>query len=289
MELPLAFCEGVRMERGWEADAWLQALPGRVERACEEWGLERDLGLPWHGHVGVVFPVLRAGRRLALKVSWVDQETQGEAEALRRWGGQGAVQLVESREGLLLLERLAPDRCLNALPIVEATAVAAGLLRRLSVPFAGEVPEAREYARRQAGCLRARWQAAGEPGPPRWLKRAEGCAAELSRRSGDLLIHSDLHYENVLAGEREPWLAIDPKPVLGEPEFGVAPLLWNRFGEDLIATRFDALVGRAGVDRERAVAWSLLRCLDYWLWALERQLSVDSGSCRSLVEWLAMA
>ena len=45
------------------------------------------------------------------------------------------------------------------------------------------------------------------------------------------LIHGDLHYENVMAADREPWLAIDPKPMSGDPHYEIAPMLWNRFEE----------------------------------------------------------
>ena len=45
------------------------------------------------------------------------------------------------------------------------------------------------------------------------------------------MIHGDLHYENVLAADREPWLVIDPKPMAGDAHYEVAPLLWNRWDE----------------------------------------------------------
>ena len=71
-----------------------------------------------------------------------------------------------------------------------------------------------------------------DPAPARraggLARRATSCDDEASTGT---LIHTDLHYENVLAADREPWLAIDPKPVSGDPHYELAPMLWNRFDE----------------------------------------------------------
>ena len=75
------------------------------------------------------------------------------------------------------------------------------------------------------------------------------------------LIHGDLHYENVLAADREPWLVIDPKPVNGDPHYEIAPMLWNRWDElagdtrDGVRRRFHTLVDAAGLADDRARAW----------------------------------
>jgi streptomycin 6-kinase len=100
----------------------------------------------------------------------------------------------------------------------------------------------------------------------------------------DLLVNQDLHYENVLAGEREDWLVIDPKPLRGDPEFAIAPLLWNRFESG--PGRFEQVVREAGLDRGLALDWTLFRVLEYWLWALDLGFTEDSGRCRALAEEL---
>ena len=89
------------------------------------------------------------------------------------------------------------------------------------------------------------------------------------------LIHTDLHYENVLAAEREPWLVIDPKPMSGDPHYELAPLLWNRWDElagDVrggVRRRFHAVVDAAGLDEDRARDWVVVRMLMNVLWELE--------------------
>jgi streptomycin 6-kinase len=89
------------------------------------------------------------------------------------------------------------------------------------------------------------------------------------------LLHTDLHYANVLAGDREPWLVIDPKPLSGDPHYEVAPLLWNRWDElagDVrggVRRRFHATIDAAGLDEDRARAWVVLRMMCNALWRLQ--------------------
>ncbi|GHJ34506.1 aminoglycoside phosphotransferase family protein [Streptomyces sp. TS71-3] len=87
---------------------------------------------------------------------------------------------------------------------------------------------------------------------------------------GNRLLHWDLHFENVLAGGREPWLAIDPKPLSGDPGFELFPALHNRFAASEVVWRFDAMTDVLGLDRERARAWTLVRVLQFCLWDAEQ-------------------
>lgn len=134
IEVPAAFAASTVGREGEAGEAWLAALPGLVEDLCERWGLE-VAGVPMHGYVAVVVPVVRDGVRLALKVSWIDRSSEQEALILRAWDGRGAVRLVAAREdvGALLLEWLDPERSLMDGPIDRAAAIAGGLLRRLAI------------------------------------------------------------------------------------------------------------------------------------------------------------
>jgi streptomycin 6-kinase len=105
--------------------------------------------------------------------------------------------------------------------------------------------------------------------------------------STGMLIHGDLHYENVLAADREPWLVIDPKPVNGDPHYEIAPMLWNRWGElagdtrDGVRRRFHTLVDAAGLADDRARAWVVVRMVHNAMWELN-----DGGEPDR--DWLTM-
>jgi streptomycin 6-kinase len=113
-----------------------------------------------------------------------------------------------------------------------------------------------------------------DPAERRLVRRFVAQVEELLPESGDRLLHWDLHYYNVMAAQRQPWLVIDPKPLAGDPGFEVCPGLWNRW-DDLVATgdlrrairaRFDLMLEVAGIDRDRALGWTAGRILQNVLW-----------------------
>ena len=283
---------------GEAARTWLARLPELVGELCVRWGL-RVTGDPMHGYMALVVPVLRGDTRCALKVSWIDDETVNEAAALAWWDGGGAVRLLDADDtaGALLLEWLDPRRSLAEADLSVAVPVAGRLLRRLAVPVpAGwpgrPVPGLRQWALDLAAELPGRWRATERPFPARRLDEAVEVAAALAPRAGGLLANRDLHYHNVLAGEREPWLVIDPKVMRGDAEFGLAPLLWRRLdeagGPAGLRRRFDALVDEAELDAELARGWTLLRAVDYQLWGLSLGLTEDPALCATVLGWLSL-
>ncbi|MFC4015789.1 aminoglycoside phosphotransferase family protein [Nonomuraea purpurea] len=268
--------------------AWTAGLPALGERFLEEWGLRLD-GEPRHGVVALVLPVVREdGTKAALKLQPVNDETAAEAVALRTWAGDGSVLLLDSdsETGTLLLERLEGDRSLADVPdVMEALDVLTGLLRRLvAVPAPEGLRHLGDIARGMLGDVDA--AVAELPGERdrHWLRWCAGAVSELVSEPGDRLLHWDLHYENVLAGDREPWLGIDPKPLAGDPGFDLLPALHNRWDE-VVATgdvtravlhRFDLMVDGLGLDAQRAAGWTLGRVLQNCLWDVQsgnRELS----------------
>jgi streptomycin 6-kinase len=146
-----------------------------------------------------------------VKLTWPAERVVDEAGALAAWRGQGAVLLLEAdpEVGALLLERLDPTRTLERMDLRAAAQVAGRLLRRLAIPAPEGVRPLRVVADGIGGSLHGRQERLGRPVPEGWLAAAGDLAPELGASAGDRLVHADLHYGNVLAGNREPWLAID--------------------------------------------------------------------------------
>jgi streptomycin 6-kinase len=243
-----------------------------VDEIASAWQLE--LGDPYlpGGQCAWVAPARDpAGSELVLKVGWRHREAEHEADALRLWDGDGAIRCFASRRlddtVALLLERCTPGRQLGkALPEPEQDEVIARLLRRLwARPLTGGQP---------FGSLRdicARWAESVEIGlalnrsvPDPGLARAGAdMLRELSRTDGpSVLLCTDLHAENVLSSEREPWLVIDPKPFIGDPAFDPVQHILNcdrRLARDPIGVA-NRMAELCEVDPERVRLWLFARC-----------------------------
>lgn len=299
IRVPEKFAADTLTREGEAARTWLARLPELAGELCARWDL-RVTGDPMHGYLALVVPVLRGDTRYVLKLSWIDDETVSEAAALAFWNGGGAVRLIDAdcAAGALLLEWLQPLRTLKEADLSVAVPVAGRLLRRLAVPVPAQwpsppVPQLRQWALDLAADLPGRWRDTGRPFARRRLDAAVEIAAALAPRAGALLANRDMHYQNVLAGQREPWLVIDPKVMRGDAEFGLAPLLWRRLGEaggpGGLRRRFDTLVDEAGLDAELARGWTLLRAVDYHLWGLNLGLTEDPALCATVIDWLSLA
>ena len=273
IDIPAALVASYESLGGKAGEAFATALRERAARFLGQWELRLD-GPSMNGRIALVLPVRRAdGTPAALKLQDVDEETAGEPVALRVWDGEGAVRLLEADAdtGTLLLERLDSGRALADLPDSrEATLVIARLLARLT---AVEAPAGLRRLGDIAAQLLDRTSAVlprvSDPAERRLLADCAAAVREVAGEPGDRLLHWDLHFENVLAADRAPWLAIDPKPLAGDPGFDLLPALWNRFDADEIGWRFDAMTEVLGLDRDRARAWTLGRVLQNVLWAVE--------------------
>jgi streptomycin 6-kinase len=267
--VPAGWREGVSRlpaDGGPSGAQWAAGLPRLLAGLLDEWGLA-PTGPARTGWTAAVVPVVRDGVPLALKVTWPHEEASAEHLALRRWAGRGAVRLVaaDPARGALLLEALDARRDLTGEPIDEACLVIGSLLAVLHVPALPPVRTLSGYLARQVGRL----PRFGDAIPRRMLEHAGALMGEFAGSPGidDTLLHTDLHFANVLAGEREPWLAIDPKPLSGRPGFELPPLLWNRVEELGTGSTFRWSVRRrlviaceaAGIDEDEARAWVVVR------------------------------
>ncbi|MEU9644687.1 aminoglycoside phosphotransferase family protein [Streptomyces sp. NPDC048188] len=253
--------------------AFVAGLPALAEEFLLRWDLRLD-GPSMHGWAALVLPVVRGdGTEAVLKLQIVDAESEGEPVALRTWAGDGAVRLLDhdAATGTMLLERLDAGRMLSHVEDSrEAVLVIARLLAHLTATPAppgmrrlGDI--ARGMLERTPGTL----ERIADPADRRLVADCAAAVREVADEPGDRLLHWDLHYENVLAADRARWLAIDPKPLAGDPAFDLLPALDNRYDPAQTRWRFDAMTDVLGLDRERARAWSLGRVLQNSLWNVE--------------------
>lgn len=273
IRIPDGLVESQHLYAGEPGRAFIAALPARVREFVERWDLTVD-GEPMHGMAALVLPVVRAdGTPAAVKFQLLDEETEGEPVALRVWDGDGAVRLLDhdAATGTMLLERLDSGRMLSTMADTrKAVLVLAELLARLTATPAPEgMRGLGDIAAEMIDALPQALKAIADPAERALVERCGGAVREVMGEPGDRMLHWDLHFENVLAGDREPWLAIDPKPLAGDPGFDLWPALDNKFDADDVLWRFDAMTEVLALDRERARAWTLGRVLQNALWEAE--------------------
>lgn len=287
-------------EPSWEP--WLDGLPRLAAEVLADWDLVPD-GAPAHGQCSLVLPVRAggSGTPAVLKLGWPHDEARHESLALQHWHGAGAVELLRAdpHRWALLLERAGPAD-LDAVDDVVACEEAGALYPLLHRPALPQLRRlsalAADWSRRLLALPR------DAPVPRRLVEQAASLArafAEDATTDGTL-VHGDLHGQNVLASVRPDapgWLAIDPKPLSGDPHVEPVPLLWNRWPEVLasgdvrwaVRRRLDAVVDAAGLEPERARDWAVVRSMVNALWCVEALLARGEPAGGDDREWLTRA
>ncbi|MFE9682551.1 aminoglycoside phosphotransferase family protein [Streptomyces sp. NPDC006285] len=277
-------------------DDWLEKLPQAAEQAVvlRESTAER-VQVPGGRSSLVVLVRLPDGTPAVLKLAPRRARPESERAALAHWDGRGAVRLLEpaGTEGVLLLERLQPDVSVRSLPEARSMLEAAGALRRLWVePPADHVFETvAERTGRQAEAMRAGADTEAVPLVDAALAvRAELLASPPRAR----LLHGTFRQSKVLAGDRSPWLAVGPDPVVGECAFDLARLVRDRV-EDLIASpsggsttrrRVKRLAESLDVDQERLRGWTLFRAVESGVRARRVGRPKDAELLLEFAAWL---
>ena len=260
---------------------WLDALPALLAYYAERWSLR--LEAPFDNlSYNYVTPALCAdGTQAVLKVGVPNDELRAEIAALRHFDGQGMVRLLEADDEncAMLLERIVPGGTLWEMEDERATAILLDVMHQLWKPYRGEIPF-KSVADWRQGFSRLRDRHNGGTGPldAKLVDAAEKIFLELLGSSAEpVLLHGDLHHDNVLSAQRMPYLAIDPKGVLGEPCYEVGAFLRNPLPgflkkenpPMLMQRRVDMIVERLGFDRQRVVGWGMAQAVLSAIWCDE--------------------
>ena len=253
----------------YEGEAWLEDLPKLIAACAERWQL--TVGPPFAElSYNYVAPATMAdGSGIVLKLGVPRHELHTEIEALIIFNGRGICRLFDAdvKKGALLLERLQPGGMLTAITDnEEATRIAAAVMKKLwqPVPQKHNFPSVADWFGGLAD-LRAAFKGGTGPFPKRLVETAELLSEELLASDFEpMLLHGDLHHYNILQSAREPWLAIDPKGLVGDPAFEIAAFVRNPLDittwphlKQVISQRLDIFAELLDIEQQRLVAWCL--------------------------------
>ncbi len=275
-----------------EGRAWLDALPALVAELEARWQVWT--GQPYRaGMAAWTAPATMAdGTPAVLKVSWPHREARGERAALRLWDGAGAVRLYEEDvdRWALLVERCIPGTAVHrsGLDSDDALRAAADVLVGLweATPVDGDFEPLTVVTDEWAVLVRERMARHRPPFDGGLVEAGAALLEELPRTATrTVLLHGDFNPGNVLRSGRQPYLAIDPKPMLGDPAYDPSPLLLqvdapfdHADPTAVLRARYHAFADMVGEDEQRLLAWSVARGVEYALWC------VDIGEAGRLTE-----
>jgi streptomycin 6-kinase len=273
-----------------------------LTRAVDKWGIA--LGEPYAD----VYPgnlvyrcTLRDGTPAVIKTEpdrGPDDEFLTGLDALVFYAGRGMVRVLEVArdDRVVLMELVVPGETLWHAPIDGALEAVASVMSKLrgAPPKGHSFPDVRAYQRAWPNHLRLY----RGPGPidADLFEIAERLFTELCDSAAEpVVLHGDLHYGNVLSSDREGWLAIDPKGVVGEPCYEVGDLFRNRVDElygssdpvRAMRRRVETVAARTGFDAERVRSWALAQAVLSEIWTADepaRAHDVDMRAARLLRE-----
>ncbi|MEV8353090.1 aminoglycoside phosphotransferase family protein [Streptomyces niveus] len=277
------------------AGEWLGRLPVIAQEALErrELTVERVVA-PGGGSSLVVLVRRPDGAPATLKVVPPFAAPEAESAALTQWKGWGSVELISGSDGALLLERLHTETSLRSLPEAKALLEAAGTVRKLWVePVADHGFET--VAERTAGQAEAMRRSTDPQVVPLVSAALDAREELLAAGAAELmLLHGAFRQGKVLSGDRAPWLAVGPVPVVGERAYDLARLVRDRV-EDLVAAasgasatrrRVNKLADSLDIDRERLRGWTLFRAVESGVRALEAGRRQDGELLLEFADWL---
>lgn len=277
-ELPADFTSrvlDVYCERG---RTWLASLASLIDECAERWSLAIERQATDLSYNFVVEARLPDGTAVVLKLGVPHRELSSEAAALRAFDGRGAVRLIDADEerGVLILEKAEPGEALWQMEDERAAPIVASVMQQLwrPAPRGHTFPTLGDWIR-GFDRLRARYDGTTGPLPTRMVDKAERLFDEMGSASEPVLLHGDLHHGNILTARRSPYLAIDPKGVVGAREFEVGAFMRNGVvlasaaPGRVLRRRIEILSGHLGFEptriRDAAFAMSVLSA---W-WSIE--------------------
>jgi streptomycin 6-kinase len=267
---------------GEEGRKWLDRLPALVKTCAERWTLSVESPLPVMAYNFVAFAVTAGGTRAVLKIGVPNSELTTEIEAVRAFQGGPVARLLEadSQLGALLLMRVIPGTPLSELDDdEEASLIGARLIRQLPVPEPSHhhFPAVADWAL-AFDRLRTRFDGRTGPLPASMVDQAERLCDELRASStGNMLLHGDLHHDNILYDGEKGWVVIDPKGVVGDRAYEAARFQHNPIPgflsmdrpEEVVQRRVGILAPILQEDRSRLLAWAFFDAMLAACWSIE--------------------
>jgi len=233
-------------------------LHSEFEPYLKQWSLLAD-GEPIITLGSRLLPVRMDGTPAMLKIAIEDEEKFGGL-LMSWWAGEGAARVYAQDGAVLLLERAEGQRSLLHMALNgeddEASRIICTTMLRLHAPRSNPPPLIPLTERFQDLALAAEREGG-------IFRTCAATAQELLASPGEVVVlHGDVHHENILDFGRRGWLVIDPKRLVGERGFDYANLICNpqlptATNPARFARQVEVVAHAASLERRRLLQWVL--------------------------------
>ncbi len=273
--------EFIRNAQSWgeEGEKWLANIPTIIAEYSQKWSLQ--VVPPYPLSYNYVAPATRSdGTDAVLKIGFPgDREFKTEIEALTIFNGDGAVKLLEAdrEKAVILLEKVTPGVPLSEeVDDEKATRILSSVIQKLHKPLPsshtfmtidGWIKELSNFHNKPDSII--------QPLPLDLINKARELFTYLIKTSAPgVLVHGDLHHDNVLSSARAGWIGIDPKGIASEPTYEVAAMIRNPYQklknvinlEEMLHRRILILSEELGFNPLRIHQWCLAQTVLSAVW-----------------------
>ncbi len=285
------FNQNITNTFGEKGKAWLVELPNIIKKLSAHWHLTHLSPVDNMSYHYVAKAVSDNHQAVVLKIGCDAKVIADEKQALEYFNGDGSIRLIDYNEKYraLLLQQAVPGVTLKSLYPAQAERVMDNYVATMQQLHHKILPTKNNF-QSISTWLQALDKVNSDQIPKDLLKKALGLRDQLLSSSGrQVLLHGDLHHDNILS-DGNTWLAIDPKGIIGEPEFEIAAfdfihqselaeLANEALAKKLFAVRIEYIAGKMNLDAERIKAWVFVRLILSAAWSIEdkSEIGVTSG------------
>lgn len=267
---------------GQDGELWLKNIPQRISEYEKIWSL--TVLPPFTLTYNYVAPAIRTdGSNVVIKMGFPkEKEFQTEINALEVFNGEGIEKLLEADRdaGVILIERVMPGIPVSELEDEQATKRIASVINRLHkpVPANNTFISISEWTK-DLFSVRDWYNGTTGPLPQYLIDKAQSLFTDLiATQATPVLVHGDLHHDNVLSSQRDEWLAIDPKGIIAEPCYETAAMLRNPGGRvlkqsnpsEFLKRRIQLLAEELAFDEQRMLQWAIAQTTLAAIWSMDK-------------------